>query len=115
MAEDFESIVKRIIQRTGIDRDELMQRIRQKHDQLAVTLTGAAEMVGKELGSGNKFKRYRKKPVIIRAMRMEKRFTVRTKEGKIYGKAGDYLVIGVKGEKYPVDKEIFEETFEEVA
>lgn len=114
MADDFESIVQAILAQTKIGRDELMKRIREKQDQLTVTLEGAAEMVGKELGSGNKFKRYRRKPVIIRAMRMKRRFTVRTKKNKIYGKAGDYLVIGVRGEKYPVDKKIFEETYEEV-
>jgi len=115
MAEDFEATIGKIIAQTGIYRDELMRRIREKQDKLIVTLEGAAEMVGKELEVGSEFKRYRKRPVVIRAKKMEKSFTVRTMEGKLRGKAGDYLVIGVKGEKYPVDREIFEETYEEVA
>ena len=39
-------------------------------------------------------------------------FTVETMEGPLKGKAGDYLMIGVKGEAYPCDKEIFDETYE---
>jgi len=60
------------------------------------------------------FKVYRKKPVGVKAVQMEKEFEVGTLEGVLKGKAGDYLIEGVKGELYPYDKEIFEETYEEV-
>ena len=30
------------------------------------------------------------------------------------GKAGDYLIEGIKGELYPCDKEIFKETYEKI-
>jgi hypothetical protein len=33
-------------------------------------------------------------------------------EGPLEGKVGDYLMIGIKGEMYPCDKDIFEETYE---
>lgn len=60
------------------------------------------------------FKQYRKRPVVIWARQMSDAFTVSTKEGIMSGKAGDFLIIGIKGEKYPCDREIFLATYEEV-
>ena len=57
---------------------------------------------------------YMKKPIPIKAERMEKPFEVKTLEGVMKGKAGDYLITGVRGEQYPCDAGIFEETYEEV-
>lgn len=57
---------------------------------------------------------YIKKPIPIKAVQQDKPFTTQTMEGTLSGKAGDYLVTGVKGEQYPCDKEIFEETYESV-
>ena len=59
-------------------------------------------------------KSYRKKPLIVQAEQMDKEFYVYTLEGIMKGKAGDYLIIGIKGEKYPCDKVIFEASYEEV-
>ncbi len=43
---------------------------------------------------------------------MDKPFSCDTLEGdNINGKAGDYLCIGVKGEVWPVDAEVFESTY----
>lgn len=39
---------------------------------------------------------------------------IETLEGIIEGKPGCYVIKGVKGEFYPCDKEIFEQTYEEV-
>ena len=55
---------------------------------------------------------YVKKRIPIEVVQMDKPFKVETLEGVLHGKAGDYLATGVKGEKYPIDKEIFEETYE---
>jgi hypothetical protein len=41
-------------------------------------------------------------------------FEVETLEGVMRGKAGDYLIIGVAGEKYPCKREIFERTYEKI-
>lgn len=41
-------------------------------------------------------------------------FQVVTLEGVMRGKPGDYLAQGIKGELYPVDARIFEETYDEV-
>ena len=39
---------------------------------------------------------------------------VKTLEGDLYARLGDYIIKGIKGEVYPCAKEIFEETYEEV-
>jgi len=56
----------------------------------------------------------RKKPVIVHATQLNfsEGFKVTTEHGVLFGKPGDYLVIGEYGEKYPCDREIFEETYE---
>ena len=56
----------------------------------------------------------RKRPVEVHAIQLDfpEGFVVDTAEGRMKGKPGDYLMIGVKGEKYPIDREIFEETYE---
>jgi hypothetical protein len=59
-------------------------------------------------------KPYRKKPVVIYAIRMKEAFVVDTLEGRHNGKAGDYLLRGVRGELYCCDAGIFAETYEEV-
>ena len=59
----------------------------------------------------------RKKPVIVHAIQLNfpEGFSVTTLEGvHLKGKPGDYLMFGVKGEKYPCDKQIFEETYDVV-
>ena len=54
----------------------------------------------------------RKKPIIVHAKKMDVDFSVNTLEGPITGKAGDYLMFGIDGEKYPCDKDIFERTYD---
>ncbi len=58
------------------------------------------------------FKPAIKKPLPIRCIQIKEPFKVETMEGSLEGKAGDYLMIGIKGEIYPCAKEIFEETYE---
>lgn len=53
-----------------------------------------------------------KKPIPVKCIQIDEPFTVETMEGPMMGKAGDYLIIGVRGEVYPCDKEIFYETYE---
>ena len=57
------------------------------------------------------FKQAVKKPIPIRCIQMHESFKVETMEGILEGKAGDYLMVGIKGEMYPCDKDIFEETY----
>ena len=58
------------------------------------------------------FKQAIKKPVPVKCYQMKESFEVETLEGTLKGKAGDYLMIGVKGEMYSCDKDIFDETYE---
>lgn len=56
-----------------------------------------------------------KKPIPIRVHQVDEDFSVETLEGTLTAKAGDYLVVGVRGEMYPIAKGIFEETYDIVA
>lgn len=57
-----------------------------------------------------KFREYRK-TALTRACKMDVEFEVKTLEGVMRGKAGDYLCVGPAGEAYPCDASIFEETY----
>lgn len=60
-------------------------------------------------------KKYRKKStIIIEAAQAEKAGVIKTLEGVMSYKAGDYIITGIRGEKYPCRRDIFEETYEEV-
>ena len=59
-------------------------------------------------------KRAVKKPIPVRCIEMKEPFEVETMEGVLRGKAGDYLMIGPRGEMYPCDREIFYETYDMV-
>ena len=54
----------------------------------------------------------KKLPIIVLAIHMTQDFEVETLEGTMMGKKGDYLLKGIKGELYPVKKEIFEASYE---
>lgn len=58
-------------------------------------------------------KKYIKKQIPVRAVQISHSFSVETLEGTMTGKAGDYLVEGIRGELYICDKEIFEESYVE--
>lgn len=78
-----------------------------------------------------KAKKYRKKPVVIEAVRfttkenLKKVFPniplcnwegvmIQTLEGVMEISEGDYIIKGIKGEYYPCKPDIFEETYERV-
>ena len=58
------------------------------------------------------FKTAVKKPIPIKCIQIDEPFEVETLEGTLRGKAGDWLMIGVNGEVYPCDREIFEKTYD---
>ena len=62
----------------------------------------------------SKWQHWRKRPVVIRAQRLEVKTTIRTLEGTMIGNPGDWLIEGVKGEIYPCKDNIFRETYERV-
>jgi len=55
---------------------------------------------------------YRKRPVVVEAIRLTERTTIHTLEGDMVGNPGDWLITGVNGEKYPCKPDIFEKTYE---
>ena len=58
--------------------------------------------------------KYRKKPVIIDAVQLTFPASVVTLEGVMKGNTGDWLITGVKGEKYICKNDIFKMTYEKV-
>jgi len=59
-----------------------------------------------------KFKKALKKPIPIECIQIDEPFEVETLEGKMKGKKGDWLVVGVNGEMYPISDEIFKKTYD---
>ena len=54
-----------------------------------------------------------KRPMIVHAIQVNEEFRVNSLEGDYArGKAGDYLMQGIKGEMYICDKEIFEGSYD---
>lgn len=54
---------------------------------------------------------YIKKPVAIEAYRTSEPVDIETLEGTMHANAGDYIITGVKGERYPCKPDIFEATY----
>lgn len=60
--------------------------------------------------------KYRKKPVEVEAVGpIEEVEYIETLEGVMKADVGDYIITGVKGERYPCKPDIFEATYEPVA
>ena len=58
--------------------------------------------------------KYRKKPVVIEAFVTEEPMDIETLEGVMHASAGDYIITGVEGERYPCKPDIFARTYEPV-
>lgn len=56
--------------------------------------------------------KYRKKPVVIEAYQTDKELDIETLEGTMHASVGDYIITGVRGEQYPCNPDIFEQTYE---
>ena len=61
-----------------------------------------------------KIKKYVKKPVVVEAYQTDREITIHTLAGDLMASVGDYIIIGVNGEKYPCKPDIFKKTYEEV-
>ncbi len=53
-----------------------------------------------------------KKPIPVSCAQVMEPFQVETMEGLMQGKSGDWLMVGINGEMYPIDDEIFRKTYE---
>ena len=58
------------------------------------------------------FKQAIKKPISVKCIQVDEPFEVETMEGIMKGKAGDWLMIGIRGEMYPCDNENFKKTYD---
>ena len=56
--------------------------------------------------------KFRKKPVVIEAERTTVAVDIETLEGTMRAEPGDWIITGVKGERYPCKPDIFEATYE---
>lgn len=56
--------------------------------------------------------KYRKKPIIVEAVKLTRSITVETSNGTRKGLPGDYLVTDKSGEQYPYDRDHFEAEYE---
>lgn len=59
-----------------------------------------------------KIKKYRKKPIVIEAYQTDKEMIIHTLEGNMKASVGDYIITGLRGEKYPCKPDIFEKSYE---
>lgn len=48
-----------------------------------------------------------KKPIPVKCVQIDEAFIVETLEGVMSGKKGDWLMVGIHGEMYPIDNDIF--------
>ena len=62
----------------------------------------------------SKVKKYRKKPIIVEAYIATKEEYIKTLEGTMKADKGDYVITGIRGERYPCKPDIFKQTYEEV-
>lgn len=75
----------------------------------------------------NKTLKYRKKPIVVSAEQFfypkqidgvkytnEGAAFIQTLEGRMWVQDGDWIITGIKGEKYPCKADVFEETYEKV-
>jgi len=58
------------------------------------------------------YKQAIKKPIAVKCVQINEPFTVETMEGLMKGKKDDWLMIGIHGEMYPIDHDIFMKTYD---
>lgn len=58
--------------------------------------------------------KFRKKPVVIDAVLCTEQMLIETLEGTMLANPGDWIITGVKGERYPCKPDIFAATYDPV-
>lgn len=58
--------------------------------------------------------KYRRKPIVVEAVKISSPITIDTAEGKLNGETGDYLITQADGAQFPCNAEIFDKTYEPV-
>ena len=59
-------------------------------------------------------KKFIKKPVVVQAYQTDREVLINTLEGIMRAAPGDWIITGIKGEKYPCKPDIFEKTYDPV-
>ncbi|WP_035181370.1 hypothetical protein [Lentilactobacillus farraginis] len=57
---------------------------------------------------------FEKKPVRVKAYKTDKPLDIQTLEGTMHASAGDWIITGLRGEKYPCKPDIFWKTYRKV-
>ena len=57
---------------------------------------------------------YVKRPIIVKAVQLDKETIIHTLEGDMKADIGDWLITGIEGEQYPCKDSIFRETYTEL-
>ena len=60
----------------------------------------------------DKFKKFRKLPVVIEAYQTNREISITTLEGTMIANPGDWIIKGIAGEIYPCKPDIFVRTYE---
>jgi hypothetical protein len=58
------------------------------------------------------YQQAKKKPIPVRCIQINEPFEVETLEGIMKGQPGDWLMVGINGEMYPIADEIFKKTYD---
>lgn len=58
--------------------------------------------------------KFKKRPIIVDAYQTDKELYIDTLEGKMHASPGDWIITGLRGEKYPCKPDIFAKTYEPV-
>ena len=59
--------------------------------------------------------KYRRKPIVVDAVKLTKSITVDSEEGTAVGNPGDYLVTEPNGKQYPISAKDFEKMYAPVS
>lgn len=58
--------------------------------------------------------KYRKNPIEVDAYQTDRRVVIHTLEGDLIAEPGDWIITGIKGEKYPCKPDVFEMTYKKI-
>ncbi|CAK7024401.1 hypothetical protein [Phascolarctobacterium sp.] len=54
----------------------------------------------------------KKRPIVVEAYKTDKELIIQTLEGPMKAAPGDWIITGIRGEKYPCKPDIFDRTYE---
>ena len=97
--------------------DACFEQLREAVDKAIVALkvqNTSGDTIRRQ-AANTKMKKYRKKPIVIEAYQTDVELDIETLEGIMHASVGDYIIIGVNGEKYPCKPDIFKKTYEEIS